>query len=116
MSKRRPGRFLLQDIIECAEKIWRYTDGMTFEDFINDGMTVDAVVRNFEIICEAVNQLPQNIKDNYPTVDWFKIRGFRNRIIHDYVNIDYETVWEIRDSFLRGTVEEVKRILNELPE
>jgi len=114
MSK-RDARYLLEDIVECAEKIWSYTEGMSFEAFVADGKTVDAVVRNFEIIGEAVSQLPREIKDKYQSVDWFRIRGFRNRIVHDYVNIDYETVWEIRESFLRETVAEVKRVLDDLP-
>jgi uncharacterized protein with HEPN domain len=58
--------------------------------------TIDAVIRNFEIIGEAANRLPEIFKDQHPDIDWHRIRGFRNRIVHDYMGIDYEIVWEIK--------------------
>ena len=114
MSK-RDTRLLLEDIVECAEKIQRYTDGMTLEDFSSNGLVVDAVVRNFEIIGEAANRLPDDVKDAMPTVDWFRIRGFRNRIVHDYVNISFKTVWDIRNNYLPSVVAEIKRLLERMP-
>jgi uncharacterized protein with HEPN domain len=65
---------------------------MSFEQFLNDSKTIDAVIRNFEIIGEAATRLPEEFKDKYPSVDWHRIRGFRNRIGHDYMGIDYQTV------------------------
>ena len=99
MSKRNP-KLLIEDILESSNKILTYTNGMSFEDFANDSKTVDAVIRNFEIIGEAANRLPDDFKDIYPAIDWYKIRGFRNRIVHDYMGIDYSIVWEIRNNFL----------------
>lgn len=99
MSKRNP-RVLLVDILDSANKISAYTTGISFEEFLNDSKTTDAVIRNFEIIGEAANRLPEEIKDKYPSVDWHRIRGFRNRIVHDYMGIDYQTVWLIKENFL----------------
>ncbi len=99
MSKRHPA-LLIEDIIESSGKILEYTDGMTFDEFTADGKTVDAVIRNFEIIGEAANRLPEDFKQEHSTVDWHKIRGFRNRIVHDYMGIDYSIVWEIKNNFL----------------
>ena len=99
MSKRNP-KLLIEDILESSNKILTYTNGMSFEDFANDSKTVDAVIRNFEIIGEAANRLPDDFKDLYPSIDWYKIRDFRNRIVHDYMGIDYSIVWEIRNNFL----------------
>ena len=62
MSKRHP-RLLLGDILDSVEKIFLYTKCITYEEFITDSKTIDAVVRNFEIISEATNQLPQKFKD-----------------------------------------------------
>jgi uncharacterized protein with HEPN domain len=76
MSKRSP-RLLLEDIIESANKILTYTDGLSYEQFLADGRTVDAVIRNFEIIGEAANRLPEEIRDQYQNIDWHRIRGFR---------------------------------------
>ncbi|WP_205748114.1 HepT-like ribonuclease domain-containing protein [Dyadobacter luticola] len=83
MSKREP-HLLVGDIIESGLKILSYTESLSFEDFIQYGKTVDAVIRNFEIIGEAANRLPDEFKDLHPDIDWHRIRGFRNRIVHDY--------------------------------
>ena len=73
-----------------------YTNGLSYEQFLADSKTVDAVVRNFEIIGEAANRLPDEIRDRFPNIDWQRIRGFRNRIVHDYMGIDYKIVWLIK--------------------
>jgi len=99
MSKRDPS-LLISDIIESGQKILAYTSGLSYEQFVEDDKTVDAVVRNFEIIGEAANLLPEEFRDAQPDIDWHRIRGFRNRIIHHYFGIDYAIVWQIKESFL----------------
>ena len=99
MSKRQPN-LLIEDIIESGNKILKYTEHLTFDEFVNDSKTVDAVVRNFEIIGEAANRLPEDFKESHTNIDWHRIRGFRNRIVHDYFGIDYSIVWEIKTIFL----------------
>ncbi len=94
MSKRE-SKLLLSDILESIDKIKSYTMGYTFEDFLNDSKTCDAVIRNFEIIGEAANRLPEEVKDKYIQVNWYRIKGFRNRIVHDYMGVDYNIVWSI---------------------
>jgi uncharacterized protein with HEPN domain len=110
MSERHP-KLLLEDILESAGKIFRYTEDLTYDGFINDDKTIDAVIRNFEIIGEASNRLPQDFKDNHTTIDWFRIRGFRNRIVHHYFGIDFEFLWSLRDSHLKHLVTEIQNIL-----
>ena len=110
MSKRIP-RLLLDDILHCADKISEYTDRMSFEQFLNDSKTLDAVIRNFEIIGEAANRLPEEFKDKYPSVNWHRIRGFRNRIVHDYMGIDYQTVWLIKENFLPSLKDQIQNVL-----
>jgi len=80
MSKRQPSA-LLEDIVQSIETIFLYTDGVIYDDFVENKMMIDAVIRNFEIIGEAANRLPDDYKDQCPEVDWFKIRGLRNRIL-----------------------------------
>lgn len=82
MSKREP-ILLIRDIEEAIQKIKLYTKGMSSEMFNNDDKTNDAVIRNFEIIGEAANRIPDELKDKYSNVNWHRIRGFRNRIVHD---------------------------------
>ena len=103
MSKRSP-ELLIQDILDSCHKIMAYTQDMSYGDFIKDSKTIDAVIRNFEIIGEAANRLPDSFKDLHAQIDWHRIRGFRNRIVHDYMGIDYGIVWEIRDQYLQQLV------------
>lgn len=83
---------------------------MTFEQFTADEKTVDAVARNFEIIGEAANRLPEEFRAQFSTIDWDRIRGFRNRIVHDYFGIDYSIVWNIIQKFLSELIERLTEI------
>lgn len=98
------------DILDSAAKILNYTEGLSFEQFTTDGKTIDAVIRNFEIIGEAANRLPEEFKDRYPDIDWHRIRGFRNRIVHDYFGIDYSIVWLIKETFLPNMMMQLKSL------
>src|ERR1035437_1836294 len=107
----RSTRLLLEDILQCADNILDYTGNLNFEQFISDRKTIDAVIRYFEIIGEASNRLPEEIKDQFISIDWFRLRGFRNRIVHDYLGIDYKIIWNIKESYLPILINEIKRIL-----
>jgi uncharacterized protein with HEPN domain len=93
MSKREPG-LLIEDIIEAPHKILEYTSGMSFDEFSKDSKTIDAVIRNFEIIGEAANRFDQDFKEQHNEIDWARLRGFRNRIVHHYFGIDHSIVWQ----------------------
>ncbi|MGC9101445.1 MAG: DUF86 domain-containing protein, partial [Caldisericum sp.] len=92
MSKRNWKLFLV-DVLESIEKIENYTSEISFEEFIKDEKTKDAVVRNIEIIGEAVKHIPEEIKEKYNQIPWKKITGMRNRLIHGYFVVDYTIVW-----------------------
>ena len=109
MSKRNPG-LLVEDILESCHKIMDYTKNISFEEFIADTKTIDAVVRNFEIIGEAANRLPEEFKDLHQNIDWFRIRGFRNRIVHDYFGIDYSIVWQIKETYLLQLIKNLEKL------
>ena len=109
MSKRNP-ELLVEDILESCYKIIEYTKGVSFEEFVVDSKTIDAVIRNFEIIGEAANRLPEEFKDLHQDIDWFRIRGFRNRIIHDYFGIDYSIVWQIKETYLSQLIQNLEKI------
>ena len=113
MSKRTP-LLLLEDIQESAQKIIDYTRNLSFEEFSKDNKTIDAVIRNFEIIGEASNLLPDEIKDNYTEIDWHRIRGFRNRIVHDYFGVDLQIVWKITFDQIPGLISEITKIIRVL--
>ena len=94
MSKRSVS-LLIEDILDSVEKIVRYTDGMNQEHFQDDEKTADAVVRNLEIIGEASSRLPQDFIDAHSEIEWAKIKGLRNRIVHEYFGVDLQIIWEI---------------------
>ncbi len=101
MKKRNP-MFFLKDIELSISKILKYTKDLSFETFNKDEKTIDAVERNFEIIGEAVKNLPDEIKNEHPNVPFKQIAGMRDKLIHDYFGVDYEIVY--------------KTIKNKLPE
>ena len=109
MSKREP-KLLVEDIIDSGLKILDYTKGISFDQFVDDSKTVDAVIRNFEIIGEAANRLPEEFKDQHQNIDWHRIRGFRNRIVHHYFGIDFQIVWNIKESYLPEMISKLKKI------
>lgn len=113
MSK-RSDKELLTDILESIDKIFRYTEGMTFDDFIQDERTVDAVVRNFEIIGEAANRIDETLHTQFPEVEWRRIIGLRHRIAHDYFGIDYTVIWGIREDKLADFHQQIEKIITSL--
>jgi uncharacterized protein with HEPN domain len=109
MSKRTPN-LLIEDIIESCYKIIGYTKDISFNEFIADTKTIDAVIRNFEIIGEAADRLPEEFKDLHQNIDWYRIRGFRNRIVHDYFGIDYSIVWQIKETYLPLFIKNLEKL------
>ena len=94
MSKRSLD-LLVEDIWESIEKIERYIDGMTQDNFDSDEKTTDAVVRNLEIIGEAAGRLPEDFTNQHSEIEWVKIIGLRNRIVHEYFGVDLQIIWQI---------------------
>ena len=111
MFKREPN-LLVEDIIDSGKKILEYTSNLSFEDFTKDEKTIDAVIRNFEIIGEAANRLLDDFKEKHPEIDWHRIRGFRNRIVHDYFGIDFTIVWKIKNSFLPTLISKLETLIS----
>ena len=99
MSKRELN-ILLQDIQESIFKIKKYVEGYSYQEFIDDDKTIDAVVRNFEIIGEASSKIDSEFKDENQQINWKDLKNFRNRMIHDYAGIDYEIVWVVITNYL----------------
>ena len=99
MSK-RPIDLLLNDILDAIARVEQYTEEMTFLTFSDDQKSIDAVVRNLEIIGEAANRLPDEFKEGHPSVEWHKVVGLRHRIVHGYFGIDLQIIWQIMQTDL----------------
>ena len=110
MSK-RDNSLLLEDMLESARKIQKYTLGLRLESFLLDDRTIDAVVRNFEIIGEAANRLSTDFKRLNDSINWDRLRGFRNRIVHEYFGIDYDIVWSIIEDDIPSLIEALESLI-----
>lgn len=101
MSK-RDWKILFEDIIEGINKIEEYIKDLPFEDFSHNTLIVDAVVRNIEIIGEASKNIPPEIQNKFKDIPWQKIKGIRNRIVHEYFSVDISIIWYIAQNELES--------------
>lgn len=104
-------RLYLSDILTSIGKIKRYTIGMSYEQLIADELTFDAVVFNLQIIGEAVKNIPPEVRDLYPQVEWRKIAGLRDIIAHAYFTIDEQIVWDLIQNKLSKLHQNIEQIL-----
>jgi uncharacterized protein with HEPN domain len=111
----RDYKLYLEDILEAAQRIERYTHGIDFATFSVDEMRIDAVVRNLEVIGEAAKNIPQAQRDLAPAVEWRKIAGLRDIVAHQYFGIDLNIIWEIVQSRLPDLRREVTALLAAAP-
>jgi uncharacterized protein with HEPN domain len=93
VSKRRQEDYL-QDVLEAIAAIEQFTTGVGFEDFAQNLEKVFAVSRAIEIMGEAVKQIPDSTRSQYPEIPWRDIAGMRDKLIHDYFNADVEIIWK----------------------
>lgn len=101
----------LYDILLSMNRIFEYTKDMSFSDFKKDYKTVDAVIRNFEVIGEAAKNVSQSIKNNYPDVPWNEMYLLRNKVSHEYFGVDYEIIWDIIVNYLPENKKQIEQIL-----
>ena len=102
----------LEDIEACCKKVIRYTDGFSYDEFALDEKTIDAVIRNLEIIGEAVKQLPTELREQNPEISWREIAGMRNFIAHAYFALDLEVVWNVVEAEIPVLKNAIRDILN----
>lgn len=99
-KENRSYRMYLDDMHLAMERIAEYIHGYSFIKFKQDYKTVDAVIRNFEIIGEASKNLPLEFKEKYPEIPWNEMYLLRNKVSHEYFGIDYEIIWDVASNYL----------------
>lgn len=100
----------VDDVLECIEKIIGYTTDVTKESFLNNSQLQDAILRRLEIIGEAVKNIPNNFRDKYPHIEWKKIAGLRDILIHEYHGVKLEKVWKVINEDIHELKDQVKEI------
>lgn len=90
----RNWQFRISDILKAIDKIERYTRDMEFDAWLQDDKTIDAVIRNVEVIGEASSHLPDEVLEQYKDIPWHLMRGIRNILAHEYFGVDLEIIWK----------------------
>lgn len=111
----RDCRIYLEDILDATRKIRAYTNSLSQTAFLQDDKTFDAVVRNLEIIGEAAKNVPENVRADTPGVEWKKIAGLRDILIHEYFGIDGKILRDIVQHELLSLETTVRQILPPSP-
>jgi len=91
----REWRFYVSDMIGFAEKVVSYTDGMDQEKFVASGLNYDATVHNLIMVGEAATHIPEHVRTFAGETDWRQVIGTRNRLVHGYLGINDDIVWDI---------------------
>ncbi len=109
MSERTDGE-CLSDIQEAIARVATYTAGTTYEEFLGDTKTQDAVIRNLEIIGEATKKLSEGLREKHPNVPWKNMAAVRDRLIHHYFGVNLDIVWQIVTEELPKVASQLEQI------
>ena len=110
-TSERTDRDFLCDIQEALRRVAAYTTGMTYQSFIADTKTQDAVIRNLEILGEATKNLSAALRDRHPAVPWKGMAGIRDRLIHHYFGVNLDIVWQVVTAESPGIASKIEHIL-----
>ena len=115
MSKNRKSVLpYVKDILDSIEKIENFTTAMSYDQFLKDAKTQDAVIRNLEVIGEAVKNVPEGIKDKFNDIPWKLIAGMRDKLIHEYWGVSFTIVWETIESDFPLFKEKINHLYEDL--
>ena len=103
----------LEDIQLAMYRIAEYIHGMNFRKFKQDHKTVDAVIRNFEVIGKASKNIPEDLRLKYPFIPWQEMYYLRNKVSHEYFGIDYEIIWDISTNHLPENKLQIDKIIQQ---
>lgn len=111
MSLRRRDSQYLADILEASRRILLYTEGLTYDEFVEQTLIQDAVLRNLQVLGEATKRLSETVRAGHREIAWREIAGMRDRVVHDYFGTDLRIVWEVVRHDLPPLLARVRTIL-----
>jgi uncharacterized protein with HEPN domain len=103
----------LRHILDAVKRIESYINGIACEEFLENEMVQAAIIREMEIIGEAAKRLPENFKTGHPDIPWRKMAGMRDKLVHDYMGVDIDAVWDTVDRDLPALKESIAEILGD---
>ncbi len=109
----RDYKVYLEDILEAIGKIRNYTAGMSADSFAADNKTLDAVLRNLEVIGEAVKRVPDEVRSQHQQVEWKRVAGLRDILIHQSFAIDAEIIWDVVHNKLPVLERQIRDVVEE---
>ena len=109
----REWKFRIEDIDEALNRIFEYVDGLDYDTWKTDRKTIDAVIRNIEVIGEAASHVPENIQEVYAEIPWYQMKGMRNVLIHEYFGVDLKVLWKTVQDDLPALKIKIGKILKE---
>jgi uncharacterized protein with HEPN domain len=104
----------LDHILDCFQKISKYLAHCFYETFLEDEEKQDAVIRKIEVAGEATKQLGLSFRQQYPDIPWRAIAGMRDKLIHGYIDVDLDTVWETATTDIPALMPKIKAIADKL--
>jgi len=109
---KREYRLYIDDILEAVEKIEKYVEDLSFDEFTEDTKTIDAVIRNFQIIGEATKRIPEEVKGKYVDIPWKEMAGMRDKLVHEYFGVKLDVLWKT----IKNRLPELKSLIKEVLE
>ncbi len=113
---KRDVKIYLKDIIEYMKRAEDYVKNMNYDEFYSNQKTCDAVIRCIEVIGEATKNIPEEIREKYPSIPWRDMAGMRDKVIHAYFTVDFEEVWFTIKDIIPKIKPLVEQVLNDFGE
>ena len=107
----REPKVYLEDIYSATVKIEKFTKNLSFDDFVDNELVSDAVIKNILVIGEASKNIPDEIRIANPEIEWRKMAGMRDMMIHGYFSINYRIVWDVVKHKIPTLTQQIKNLL-----